>query len=69
MEFSCRNDRAGRLMGAEKVRVDFIDRVPVPHVRNVYAAHHRVFGAEASVIAVVVGAVVSAWFIYRIYNR
>ncbi len=28
-----------------------------------------VFGAEASVIAVVVGAVVSAWFIYRIYNR
>ena len=28
-----------------------------------------VFGAEASVIAVVVGAAVSAWFIYRIYNR
>ncbi len=28
-----------------------------------------VFGAEASVIAVVVGAVVSAWFIYRISKR
>lgn len=28
-----------------------------------------VFGAEASVIAVVVGAALSAWFIYRIYNR
>jgi hypothetical protein len=28
-----------------------------------------VFGAEASVIAVVVGAAVSAWFIYRISKR
>lgn len=27
------------------------------------------FGAEASVIAVVVGAALSAWFIYRIYKR
>ena len=47
MEVSGRNDRAGRLVRAEKVRVDFIDRIPVAHVRNVNMAHDNVFGAEA----------------------